>query len=61
MLTLPSNLVSVVDVSIMRMGGHQLQVECFALVAESVVAALVVVVRAVAVVRMPAVVVVLGR
>ena len=55
MLTLPSNLVSVVDVSIMRMGGHQLQVERFALVAESVVAALVVVVR------MPAVVVVLGR
>ncbi len=35
--------------------------ERFALVAESVVAALVVVVPAVAVVRMPAVVVVLGR
>ena len=54
--------MSVVDVSIsFEMGGHQLPVERFALVAESVVAALVVVVPAVAVVRMPAVVVVLGR
>ena len=56
MLTFPSFLVSVVDVSIMRMGGHQLPVGRFALALGVEVAAFGVEVEAGG--RMPAVVVV---